>query len=130
MHQRSYYCVSALLAGAVRSTTGMFTNLIQLHRGLHRAAILSDRQQTSAPNDDCLHPATQLEDVYAEIYRVLKPGALFASYEWVATAKFDAVNPDHVRIMDDINYGNGLPVRRRRGDPLRCIMLQRKFSLV
>ena len=56
---------------------------------------------------------SQLEDVYAEIYRVLKPGALFASYEWVATAKFDAGNPDHVRIMDDINYGNGLPVRER-----------------
>ena len=53
----------------------------------------------------------QLEDVYAEIHRVLKPGALFASYEWVATAKFDAGNPDHVRIMDEINYGNGLPVR-------------------
>ncbi len=53
----------------------------------------------------------QLEDVYAEIHRVLKPGALFASYEWVATAKFDAGNPDHVRVMDEINYGNGLPVR-------------------
>ena len=57
----------------------------------------------------------QLEDVYAEIHRVLKPGALFASYEWVATAKFDAANPDHVRIMDEINYGNGLPVRHRCG---------------
>ena len=42
---------------------------------------------------------------------MLKPGALFASYEWVATAMFDPDNAEHVRIMDDINYGNGLPVR-------------------
>ena len=53
------------------------------------------------------NPRSQLEDVYSEIYRVLKPGALFASYEWVATAKFDPNDAEHVRIMDDINYGNG-----------------------
>ena len=53
----------------------------------------------------------QLETVYGEICRVLKPGAFFLSYEWVATAAFDAKNPDHVRIIDEINFGNGLPVR-------------------
>ena len=63
------------------------------------------------PNPD---PRPQLEDVYGEIYRVLKPGALFASYEWVATAVFDPANVEHVRVMDEINYGNGLPVRCAR----------------
>lgn len=53
----------------------------------------------------------QLSEVYAEIYRVLKPGAIFASYEWVSTAKYDGSNKDHVRIIDEINFGNGLPVR-------------------
>ena len=52
----------------------------------------------------------QLEEVYAEIRRVLKPGGLFASYEWVATKEFDPNNPEHVRIIDEINFGNGLPV--------------------
>ena len=52
----------------------------------------------------------QLQDVYLEIYRVLKPGTYFASYEWVSTKEYDAKNRDHVRIMDEINYGNGLPV--------------------
>ena len=52
----------------------------------------------------------QLETVYGEVFRVLKPGALFASYEWVSTARFDANNAEHVRIIDEINYGNGLPV--------------------
>ena len=53
----------------------------------------------------------QLEEVYGEIFRVLKPGGLFATYEWVATKMFDQANPEHVRIIDEINYGNGLPVR-------------------
>ena len=53
----------------------------------------------------------QLKDVYAEIMRVLKPGAKFCSYEWVSTKKYDPKNPEHVKIIDEINYGNGLPVR-------------------
>lgn len=48
--------------------------------------------------------------MYGEIYRVLKPGSYFASYEWVSTKKYDPDNKDHVRIIDEINYGNGLPV--------------------
>jgi len=42
---------------------------------------------------------------------VLKPGSYFASYEWVSTEKYDPNNREHVRIMDSINYGNGLPVQ-------------------
>lgn len=41
---------------------------------------------------------------------MLKPGSYFASYEWVATKDYDPSNPEHVRIMDEINFGNGLPV--------------------
>ena len=52
----------------------------------------------------------QLQDAYAEVFRVLKPGSYFASYEWVSTRQYDPSNKDHVRIMDEINYGNGLPV--------------------
>lgn len=50
--------------------------------------------------------------MYGEVYRVLRPGAFFASYEWVATKNFDPNNPEHVQIMDQINYGNGLPVSK------------------
>eukprot|EP00983_Pelagomonas_calceolata_P101550 1158706-Pelagomonas_calceolata.AAC.3 len=53
---------------------------------------------------------SQLEAVYGEIFRVLKPGATFVSYEWVSTPKYNPNNPEHVRIMDEINFGNGLPV--------------------
>ncbi len=49
--------------------------------------------------------------MYGEVFRVLKPGSYFASYEWVATKEYDPNNPRHVTIMDEINFGNGLPVR-------------------
>lgn len=56
--------------------------------------------------------APQLETVYGEVARVLKPGGLFLSYEWVSTEKFDPSDAEHVRIIDEINFGNGLPEMR------------------
>ena len=59
--------------------------------------------------------APKLEQVYSEVYRVLKPGALFMTYEWVTTPAFDAANRAHVACVDEIIIGNGLPVRGGRG---------------
>jgi 24-methylenesterol C-methyltransferase len=56
--------------------------------------------------------AAKLEEVYSEVARVLKPGGSFLSYEWVSTEAYDAANPDHVKIIDEINFGNGLPEMR------------------
>lgn len=52
----------------------------------------------------------QLEDVYSEVFRVLKPGGLFATYEWVSTKDYDPNNSRHVKVMNSIIFGNGLPV--------------------
>mmetsp|Transcript_29262 Transcript_29262/g.35649 ORF Transcript_29262/g.35649 Transcript_29262/m.35649 type:complete len:393 (+) Transcript_29262:147-1325(+) len=46
---------------------------------------------------------------YAEILRVLKPGAIFACYEWCTTDAFDGKNPAHLRIKKQIEEGDGLP---------------------
>ena len=46
---------------------------------------------------------------YSEIYRVLKPGAIFACYEWCLTDKYDPENPEHVLIKKQIEEGDGLP---------------------
>jgi sterol 24-C-methyltransferase len=46
--------------------------------------------------------------VYREAFRLLKPGGLFAAYEWVLTDLFDASNAHHVKMRDDILFGNGL----------------------
>ncbi|KAJ9448082.1 Cycloartenol-C-24-methyltransferase 1 [Diplonema papillatum] len=53
--------------------------------------------------------APKLEDVYGEIYRVLKKGGRFASYEWITAAGFDPKNQTHKDILTEIEYGNGLP---------------------
>lgn len=50
-----------------------------------------------------------LADLYKEIFKVLKPGAYFASYEWLTTPIYDSNNAEHVRIVDDIAEGNALP---------------------
>ncbi|GAB2289261.1 SUMO protein smt3 [Dionaea muscipula] len=60
--------------------------------------------------------APRLEDVYAEIFRVLKPGALYVSYEWVTTEKFRVEDPEHVEIIQGIERGDALPGLRSYAD--------------
>ena len=47
--------------------------------------------------------------LYREMFRVLRPGACFACYEWCLTEKFDPGNPEHLRIKKSIMRGDGLP---------------------
>jgi len=53
---------------------------------------------------------------FSEVFKVLKPGATFAGYEWVFTDKYDASNPEHKKIMDGIELGNGLPTTTPASD--------------
>lgn len=47
--------------------------------------------------------------VYGEILRVLKPGGIFACYEWCLTDKYDPNNAHHRKIKRDVELGDGLP---------------------
>jgi sterol 24-C-methyltransferase len=47
--------------------------------------------------------------VYSEILRVLKPGGIFATYEWCLTDKYSADNSEHRWIKKAIEEGDGLP---------------------
>ncbi len=46
---------------------------------------------------------------YREMWRVLRPGACFATYEWCLTDVFDPSSPQHLRIKQGIMTGSGLP---------------------
>jgi sterol 24-C-methyltransferase len=52
--------------------------------------------------------APRLEQVYGEIYRVLKPGGRFACYEWCNTEQYDANDISMKRIVHAIEQGNSI----------------------
>lgn len=65
---------------------------------------------------ECIHPPHPhpththfLTQVFSEIYRVLKPGTVFACYEWCLTDKYDKDDAAHRRIKKQIEEGDGLP---------------------
>lgn len=43
-----------------------------------------------------------LEKLFKDIYRILKPGAKFACLDWVHLAKYDSKNPEHAELMKRI----------------------------
>ena len=53
--------------------------------------------------------APDIAGVYAEAFRVLKPGGYFAAYEYSLTDRFDEENAEHQRIKADLEYGGGVP---------------------
>jgi sterol 24-C-methyltransferase len=46
---------------------------------------------------------------YAEILRVLRPGGMFAGYEWCVTDRFEPDDPIHKKLRFSIEQGNSLP---------------------
>jgi sterol 24-C-methyltransferase len=53
--------------------------------------------------------APERTKVYSQIYRVLKPGKIFACYEWCLTPLYDKNNEYHRSIKKKIEEGDGLP---------------------
>ena len=54
----------------------------------------------------CLAP--DKTSIYSEVFRLLKPGACFANYEYCLTDRFDPQDPLHLRLKADIELGGGL----------------------
>ena len=52
--------------------------------------------------------APTLEGVFTEIFRVLKPGGVFASYEWLCTEEYDVNDPVQKKVINLIEEGNGI----------------------
>lgn len=52
----------------------------------------------------------QLSKVYAEVFRVLKPGGMFVSYEWISTDKYQPTSHLHKDIVAGILVSTDLTV--------------------
>lgn len=110
--------------------TGLTINEYQVQRAKHHNATQGVTPLTDVVRGDFLNMpfsnatfdgayaieatchAPKLEQVYGEVFRVLKPGSYFVSYEWVSTKLYDPKNKAHVAVIDEINFGNGLPEMR------------------
>ena len=46
---------------------------------------------------------------FREVFRVLRPGACLAGYDWCLTEGFDGRDAEHMRIKEEIVQGNALP---------------------
>jgi sterol 24-C-methyltransferase len=106
---------------------GINNNAYQISRGTlqnHQAGLShlcsfhqSDFMHLNLPNDShdgayAIEATCHAPDKIAcfqEIFRVLKPGAVFAGYEWCMTDKYNPSNPVHKRIKHAIEEGDGLP---------------------
>ena len=58
--------------------------------------------------------APDLRDAYAEVLRVLRPGALFGGYEWCMTDQYDPLDAEHLRMKQDIEQGTAIGELRTR----------------
>ncbi|KAH0920227.1 hypothetical protein HID58_027887 [Brassica napus] len=59
--------------------------------------------------------ATRIHEEMA-IYRVMKPGSLYVSYEWVTTDKYRDEDEEHREVIQGIERGDALPGMRRYSD--------------
>ena len=59
--------------------------------------------------------------LFREVSRVLRPGGLFAAYEWIVTDRFDPSNAKHVDIIERIELGNSMPPLETVRDELKAL---------
>jgi len=106
---------------------GLNLNEYQLQRAAHHnkrygmeglcSLLLGDFMHVPAPDEsfDAIYEieatphAPSKEGVYAEMYRLLKPGGSLCGYEWCMTDKYDPSNEEHKKIKYGVEIGNGLP---------------------
>ncbi|KAJ1564194.1 hypothetical protein HK096_009188 [Nowakowskiella sp. JEL0078] len=65
--------------------------------------------------------ATKLEDPYGEIFRVLKPGGLFAVYEWCTTDKYNENDLKQKAIIHGIEEGDGIAALRSTREAVQAM---------
>jgi len=70
---------------------------------------ISDNSFDAAYSIEATCHAPDRVGVYSEIFRVLKPGGRYATYEWAMTDAYEPQNTTHDHLKKGIERGNGLP---------------------
>jgi len=94
------------------------TKVTYTHMHTHSHKKMTDTREGHAPL--CLpacqssfsspvHSLSSPLQVFSEIFRVLKPGQVFACYEWCLTPAYDKGDAAHRLIKKQIEEGDGLP---------------------
>ena len=68
-----------------------------------------DNRYDAAIAIESMPHAPQKAAAFREIFRVLRPGASLAGYDWCLTEAFDPRDAEHMRVKGDIVVGNALP---------------------
>lgn len=60
---------------------------------------------------------------FSGVNHCLKKGGLFVGYDWIVLPEtgYDAKNPDHVRVKEGIEVGNGLPTLATSKEVIRAL---------
>jgi len=85
------------------------SHLVSSVRGDFMNLPFADNSCDGAYQVEALCHAPDKKAVYREVFRVLKPGAMMAGYQWNTTAQYDGNNPQHRSILHGIESGNSLP---------------------
>jgi len=85
------------------------SNLLNVENGDFMKMPYQDESFDASYEIEATAHAPSKVDCYKEVFRVLKPGAIFAGYEWVLTQNYDPNNAEHQWCKKGIEEGNGLP---------------------
>ncbi len=108
------YCAQKGIADKCRLTQGDFQKLPEkFEAGTFDAAYEIEATCHSPDRKIC----------FSGINHCLKKGGLFVGYEWVVLPEtgYDEKNPDHVRVKEGIEVGNGLPTLATSQDVIRAL---------
>lgn len=68
-----------------------------------------DRNFDAAYHIEAIAHAPNKTAVYSEVFRVLRPGGIFAGYDWCVTPRFDDGSAEHRDLKERIEYSNAAP---------------------